>query len=225
MRVLDCRPIPAGERRAAALSLFDTLAPGEVMLVEAGEDLRGLLGAFQAERKGQFEWSPLAEGPKVWRIEVARREAAAGALRRVSEALAWDHDRLDGLEREAFERRSSGDLTGARETFAVFAHGLRRHIRFEEEILFPEFEARSGIPSQAGPTAVMRAEHQEIQSLIVAMAEAVADPASPVERLRADLHRVLGDHNTKEENVLYPGADRIMSDAEGDDLVRRIQSC
>jgi hemerythrin superfamily protein len=145
-------------------------------------------------------------------------------VRDVSEALAWDHDRLEEIEAAAFEARARGDAAAAREGFALFAHGLTRHIRFEEEILFPEFEARSGLGPEAGPTAVMRMEHRQIEALLDALARAVGEPGPRADALRRELQDVLGDHNVKEEEVLYPATDRMLSAVESDELVARIQA-
>jgi uncharacterized protein (DUF2249 family) len=221
LQKIDCR---GGDRRAEVLAVFDSLAPGERLEVEADHAPRGLLAALQAQRPGRFEWSPLEEGPTRWCVELARRETPCGALRGVTEALAWDHDRLDALEREAFERRTRGDHVGASQAFAVFAHGLRRHIRFEEELLFPEFERHAGVDPLAGPTAVMRAEHCEIKALLEALERGIGDPGFAAETTRDWLHQVLGAHNTKEEQVLYPGTDRLLGEVEADALVRRIQA-
>jgi uncharacterized protein (DUF2249 family) len=218
---LDLRALPGGERVAAVFSAFDQLAPGQRLVLVVDHDPGHILPRFHQERGGLFEWSPLENGPDTWRLEIARR--VVSGPREVSEALSWDHDRLDDLEKKAFEERAAGRLADAATTYRVFALGLRRHIGFEEALLFPEFEARAGVPADAGPTAVMRAEHRKIEALLTEIEAGIADPASPVEEARATLHRVLGDHNFKEEQVLYPGTDRMLSEAERDDLVRRIQ--
>ena len=105
-----------------------------------------------------------------------------------------------------------------------FAFGLRRHIGFEEDLLFPEFERRSGISADAGPTAVMRAEHRKIEALIAAVERAIGEPSACPEPSRHELHEVLAQHNAKEEQILYPGADRLMAADARDELVRRIQA-
>src|SRR4029453_13967448 len=117
-----------------------------------------------------------------------------------------------------------GGVAGAARRVRPFARGLRRHIGFEEEILFPEFERRAGIPRDFGPTAVMRAEHREIESLLEHISRGIGDPAADADSPRRRLHEVLGAHNVKEERVLYPGTDRLMSEDERDALVRRIQA-
>ena len=203
---------------------FDSLLPGEVVTLALDRVPIAVLTRFQAERKGQFDWTPMRKGPETWEVEISRREAERGSLRTVNEALSWDHDRLDGLEARAFKAREDGDLAQAAALFSVFAFGLRRHIRFEEELLFPEFEAKAGFSPTMGPTEVMRVEHREILEILERLEKAIGDGGSRVEPLRQGLHAVLGDHNLKEENVVYPGTDRALTPLERDVLVARIQA-
>ena len=207
-----------------AFEAFDGLGPGEHVTLVLDWAPSGLLARFQTERKGQFDWTPTQEGPENWRVEVSRREGVLGVLRTVNEALSWDHDRLDGLEARAFAARDQGDLVQAASLFSRFAFGLRRHIRFEEELLFPEFEGKAGFSSTMGPTAVMRAEHREILEWLEKIEKVIDNRDVPVEPLRLGLHSVLGDHNLKEENVVYPGTDRALTASERDALVSRIQA-
>ena len=221
-RSLDCRGLPAQQLLLDVAAAFDALAPSELLVAEFDARPSTVLEWLRRERSGLFEWSPLAEEPRAWRIELVRR-SARGA-RTVCEALAWDHDRLDELERLSFELRGSGEHQASQETYRAFAHGLRRHIRFEEELLFPEFERRAGLSPAAGPTAVMRAEHREILDLLAAIESSIGEPSTTAERQREAFHGVLGAHNEKEERVLYPGIDRLLGPVEADALVARIQA-
>jgi uncharacterized protein (DUF2249 family)/hemerythrin-like domain-containing protein len=223
-RALDTSALAAASAAAEALDRFDALEPGERFILSGTDDGAEVLRRLQAERIGLFEWSPLEAGPSVWRTEIARRDRPAGAARQVLEALAWDHDRLDALEQAAFRARESGDLPAAIDLFEEFAVGLRRHIGFEEALLFPAFEDATGTPPTAGPTAVMRAEHREIEELLDRIAAGIGDSATSLEPLRAAFHSVLGDHNFKEEQVLYPGTDQLLGPMRADRLVRAIQS-
>jgi len=74
--------------------------------------------------------------------------------------------------------------------------------RWEEEILFPLFEKKTGM--QFGPTYVMRNEHKEIAAHLESIHKKVqkADPSS--DREEQKLLEVLGAHNQKEEAILYP---------------------
>jgi uncharacterized protein (DUF2249 family) len=201
---------------------FDDLDPGESLVVVADHDPREVLRWLAAEKKGLFEWSPLETGPSSFRTEISRRAAKPGARREVTEALAWDHDRLDALEQRAFASFAGGDPEGARPTWSEFSVGLKRHIRFEEEILFPTFEEHVGISPAEGPTRVMRDEHREIERLLEAIGHAFSGGAAAL-ALREDLRTLLGQHNLKEEHVLYPGTDRCLDPEERDALVARIQ--
>lgn len=212
------------ELELRALEAFDASRPGERVIVVCDRAPRALLARFQAARKGQFEWAPTQEGPGVFRVEVFRRKGERGSLRTVNDALSWDHDRLDELEGAAFAARDLGDLAEARALFSPFAFGLRRHIRFEEEILFPEFEAKAGFPSTQGPTEVMRDEHREILQILGRMEEAMETDPSGLDSLRHALHLVLGNHNLKEEQIVYPLTDQALTPAERDALVTRIQA-
>src|SRR5262249_33614689 len=152
------------------------------------------------ERPGLFEWSPLEEGPGSFRVEIARRATRTGP-RAVTEALAWDHDRLEELERKAFEERAAGRFPEAARIYETFARGLRRHIGFEEAILFPAFEERAGLSPDAGPTAVMRAEHRMIEALLEDISRRIGDAAVDPDSTRRRLNEVLDAHNMKEERV------------------------
>jgi len=207
-----------------ALRAFDALVPGEWVSLTLEHSPGPVLAMFQQQRKGQFEWTPTSAGPDSLEVEVSKRGAERGSLRGINEALSWDHDRLDDLEARAFQARARGDSERAVAVFAIFAFGLRRHIRFEEELLFPEFEARLGLSSAMGPGAVMRDEHRAILECLGRIERSIGDPDSSAESTRRALHAILGSHNFKEENIVYPGTDGAMSPSERDALVARIQA-
>lgn len=214
---------PQGKERLA-FSAFDALPEGDLITLVLDCLPHDLLARFRSERPGQFDWTPLGDGPLAWPVEVSRRAPSLAPLRTVSEALSWDHDRLDSLEARAFQARERGDLDEATNLYSMFAFGLRRHIRFEEEILFPEFDSRMGLEKTAGPTAVMRAEHLEILLWLDRIERSIGRPEADVDPLRKSFHGVLGDHNLKEEHVVYPGTDSVLSALERDALVARIQA-
>lgn len=191
-RTLDVRALAPPARHPEVFKLFGSLREGESFVLVNDHDPKPLLYQFQAERAREFEWSPLETGPESWRVEIARRRPAP---RGVAEFLQADHRRLDSL----FEQGR----------FSEFRVGLDRHIRIEEEILFPVFDERAGMP---GPTQVMRHEHTEIRRLLPAL------PASGRE-----LRHVLAQHNVKEESILYPTCDNVVEAAERETLVQEMQ--
>jgi iron-sulfur cluster repair protein YtfE (RIC family) len=141
----------------------------------------------------------------------------------VKEALAWDHDRLEAIEDRAFRLYAAGDGVGARAAWAEFELGLRRHIRFEEDVLFPAFEGVTGMPPGAGPTLVMRMEHLRIGGLLEAIGAALHGAVRPFP-CAPSCTRCSAEHNEKEELVLYPMTDQSLGAAESDALVARIQA-
>jgi iron-sulfur cluster repair protein YtfE (RIC family) len=139
----------------------------------------------------------------------------------VTRYLAWDHDRLDGLLGEVTQRVERGDLGPAHSVFSAFDQGLRRHIRMEEELLFPLFESRTGM--KRGPTVALRAEHRAIEVELSHMRDALElGDASAYATGLSNLHVILGPHNVKEEQVLYPITDDLLQPEEQRDLVDRL---
>ncbi|HEX9148142.1 MAG TPA: hemerythrin domain-containing protein, partial [Thermoanaerobaculia bacterium] len=124
----------------------------------------------------------------------------------------------------AFVARAAGDTETASTWYEAFSSGLRRHIAVEEQILFPIFEERSGLPPDSGPTEVMRAEHREILRLLGEILQTIGDPAKLPDEKRAAFHEILEEHHLKEEGMLYPALDEVLTSDEGDALVLRIQS-
>jgi uncharacterized protein (DUF2249 family)/hemerythrin-like domain-containing protein len=221
---LDCTRLAPDACPDAVLDAFDALAPGRRIRLVCAQAPAGALEALRRERRGAFEWSPVREGPVSWQVDVERRAAPVGSVREVTEALVWDHARLDALEAAAFEARARGRLVQARDVFTDFAHGLRRHMDFEEQLLFPEFETRCHLEGENGPSAVMRAEHRAITALLFVMEREIDDPEAPIELSRAELRQIQRDHDLKEEQILYPALDRMLDAEEGDRMVARIQA-
>lgn len=209
---------------ATVLADFDALAPGEAILLRTSAPPDATLKALRQSRAGAFDWTPLVEGPDRWEVEIHRLDARVGALRTVREALGWDHGRLDGLEEAAVAAWNAGQDKTAARFHLRFVHGLQRHIRFEESVLFPEFERVTHMPPDQGPTAVMRMEHRMIEERLAEMKEAAERGVRPAERVRAELRGILEPHDEKEEHVLYPMLDRALDPQAADQIVYRFQS-
>ncbi|HET6372674.1 MAG TPA: hemerythrin domain-containing protein [Candidatus Polarisedimenticolia bacterium] len=142
------------------------------------------------------------------------------------EYLSADHRRLDGLMGSCKAMAEAGDLKGAGRVFAEFRLGLMRHIKIEEGLLFPEFETASGLSREGGPTGVMRHEHAEIirlLGLVQDLFDLERPAADEFERLRASLVALLHEHNMKEERILYPMTDRMVSPPQLKELCRQMR--
>jgi len=201
------------------LDAFDGLAAGEALLVRTVARPDAALSALHATRRAAYDWAPLVEGPGHWEVEIHKRASALPPMRGVKEALGWDHDRLDAIEQAATEAWNAGRMRDGARLHQRFVFGLLRHIRFEESVVFPEFERVSGIDPDRGPTSVMRVEHRTIEALLEAMADAADRGVRPALRVRDDLRECLAHHNEKEEKVIYPMLDCALTPAESDALV------
>ena len=130
----------------------------------------------------------------------------------VSAFFEQDHDRLDELFK-TFQRLKRSDFAKAKEAFTEFKFGLQRHIVWEEDVLFPLWEEKTGM-SEGGPTFVMRNEHRQIGQQLEAIHEKVGELNSESDQEEQALLNLLGSHNMKEERVLYPSIDQVTSAEE-----------
>jgi iron-sulfur cluster repair protein YtfE (RIC family) len=132
--------------------------------------------------------------------------------RTISAFYEQDHDRLDELFK-AFQKMKRSDFPKAKEAFKAFKFGLQRHIVWEEDVLFPLWEEKTGM-SEGGPTFVMRAEHRQIGQQLEAIHGKVAEQNPDSDQEEQALLDLLGSHNMKEERVLYPAIDQLTSAEE-----------
>lgn len=123
-----------------------------------------------------------------------------------------DHDRLDDLFKQ-FQAAKQADFPKALDCFCGFKAGLLRHIAWEEEVLFRQFEAKTGMRG-AGPTEVMRIEHGEIKRLLETLHEKTRQQGADSELDEAALLSILDAHNQKEERILYPMIDKLLNEPE-----------
>lgn len=133
-------------------------------------------------------------------------------MQNVTQYYEEDHDRLDGLF-QAYQRQKRTDFPKAKEAFAEFKMGLQRHIVWEEDILFPLFEQKTGMRDM-GPTVVMRREHLQIGAALEVIHQKVREGDPNADEDEKILLEILSAHNDKEENMLYPAIDRLITQEE-----------
>lgn len=133
-----------------------------------------------------------------------------------------DHDRLDGLLK-AFQQLKRSDFAKAKEAFKEFKLGLQRHIVWEEDLLFPLWEEKTGM-AEGGPTFVMRNEHRQIGQQLEAIHDKVAEQNPDSDQEEQALLDLLGSHNMKEERVLYPALDQVTSAEERETVFRNMKT-
>jgi hemerythrin-like domain-containing protein len=141
-------------------------------------------------------------------------------LEGITQNMQQDHHRIDGIAADLGAMIEDGEMERADYAFADLDEGLRRHIRIEEELLFPVIEAKTGM---LGPTRVMRIEHQRIAARLDELKEALRLLQRPqASAALMELLHLLGAHNLKEEQVLYPRTDAALSPPEIQALLGRI---
>jgi len=133
-----------------------------------------------------------------------------------------DHDRLDELFK-TFQTSKRSDFAKATEAFKEFKVGLQRHIVWEEELLFPMWEEKTGMVED-GPTPVMRFEHSQIKQLLDAIHRKVEQHNLDTDQDEQALLNLLSSHNRKEERALYPAIDNVASADERENVFSNMKS-
>jgi iron-sulfur cluster repair protein YtfE (RIC family) len=124
------------------------------------------------------------------------------------------HKHCDDLFAAAEEKVQDGDWAAAEKSFARFNAQMQAHFQAEERLLFPAFEAATGM--RQGPTQMMRHEHEQMRSLLSQLAEAcAAHDADGYSGAAETLLMLMQQHNMKEENILYPMCDRSLGAEAG----------
>jgi hemerythrin-like domain-containing protein len=121
----------------------------------------------------------------------------------VTEFFTHDHRACDALWAAVESAADGGDAAGTLTQWQAFEEATRRHLAMEEEVLFPAFERATGMT--AGPTQVMRMEHERMRGLLDQMSAAARAGAFDDVLDHGDtLLMLTQQHNQKEEMMLYP---------------------
>ncbi len=116
-----------------------------------------------------------------------------------------DHRRIDQLWAELEQAVESGAADPNALSQSYVTH-MSRHLAMEEEVLFPAFEAATGI--RGGPTMMMRMEHNRMRIVMEQMLSYAASGDFDSVLDEGDtLHMLIQQHNAKEEGMLYPMAE------------------
>ena len=99
----------------------------------------------------------------------------------------------------------------------------------EEDTLFPMVEKR-GIPRQGGPTGVMLMEHDQGRGYVRGLAEAVGKyekgdrtaKQAIIQNARG-YTQLLAQHIPKEDDILYPLADKVLGPSEQKELLEKFE--
>ncbi len=70
--VLDVRTVAPPSRHPKIFAAWEDLPVGGKLKLVNDHDPKPLYYVFRAERDGEFEWTPLEEGPQVWSVAIKR---------------------------------------------------------------------------------------------------------------------------------------------------------
>lgn len=144
------------------------------------------------------------------------------AIHKVIAAMSVVADRL-----ESDQSFDSGTLPN----FSTFLHDFSEghHHTKEERLLFPLLEAR-GVPATGCPIAVLHHEHEKTCDLLKQFDDATevfrttgAARENLIQTLRS-MVRLYVDHMWKEDYLLLPMADKVLSDRDQADLCKQFDS-
>ncbi|MBI4055553.1 MAG: hemerythrin domain-containing protein [Elusimicrobia bacterium] len=139
---------------------------------------------------------------------------------RISDFFEQDHREIDAI-------LSGVPFESPREALAPFKEfnrRLERHIHWEEGILFPSISAKAST-METGPIRVMKMEHEEIRKHKAAALKALREQDGKLAKSHTEaMLRVLKDHNAKEEQILYPACDQLLSTGETKEVMDRVRS-
>lgn len=103
----------------------------------------------------------------------------------------------------------------------------RCHHGKEEDRLFPAM-VRKGVPNENGPIGVMLFEHEQGRNFVAAMAAAISaheqgeKDAAELFAFSAEQYvQLLRAHIQKEDQILFPLADRVMTDNDRTELLQQ----
>lgn len=119
-------------------------------------------------------------------------------------------------------------LTELKREVAAFSEALETHSEREEKYLFTAMARYIG--RDVGPIAVMEYEHEQARIHLAKFESSVGSEAGPIDAERAkaiaaeavQAREVLSQHFFKEENVLFPMAERMLNPQEKEDLAQAL---
>ncbi len=126
------------------------------------------------------------------------------------------------------EKVDTGHLEKILEFIRVFAD--KCHHGKEEDLLFPEME-RAGVPKERGPIEVMLLEHSKGRDSVRGMGEALegykrgeAGASSRFFENARNYIALLTQHIDKENNVLFPWGERVLSKEQKERLIEAFET-
>lgn len=135
--------------------------------------------------------------------------------------LISDHKSCDG-DFATFENAVyDGNTELAKTMYDKMSKEFEEHFAMEEEVLFPNFELKSGM--SCGPTEIMRREHEQMRFNLGMIKKALdGENKSQLLGLCESFNILVQQHNSKEEQILYTMCEQVLAN-ENDEIIARMQ--
>jgi hemerythrin-like domain-containing protein len=138
----------------------------------------------------------------------------------ITDIMSKNHTDCDEIFAQVEREVDNLEWDKATTDFISFVDAMEKHFGAEENILFPTFEERTG--QTMGPTQVMRMEHKQIRQLFEEMQICINNrDRDEYLGLSETLLMLMRQHNMKEEQMLYPMADQVLS-ADAEEIISRM---
>ncbi|MBF0288839.1 MAG: hemerythrin domain-containing protein [SAR324 cluster bacterium] len=217
---IDLSSLSDDQRMPAISAAYQVLEGNDTLIIKSSDDFFLLMCAFQQQFWGEYDWYPVQAGPDQWIGEIIKLEA----IRKpdsVMRLMHTEHSHCDQLYADGETALGEDRIEVGEKSMRSFIAGMRRHFEMEEKVLFPAFEALTGMVG--GPPEVMRMEHQQIRGVLDQLSEVLdAQQYDPVFSIGETLMILIQQHNMKEENMLYPMIDNHLGN-QVDELLKQMQ--
>lgn len=190
--LLDAAESAYLDDEAALVRLLAGLRAGERRLIRAAFDFDPALRAAIVESHATLCWHPLDAG----------RGRATALLSRSAQPMGFAE--YLGRDHAVIEAALAGALRGDAEREAWLHNVLTRHMRIEEQVLFPAYLDAGG---NAGWVRGLCNEHRQLELHLDRLSEAES---------RRRFLLLLDGHDEKEEQIVYPDIlAKLGDDAQG----------
>lgn len=135
----------------------------------------------------------------------------------ISEFMKADHKKLDE------EMESVLKSNEKKELLRIFSLHLKKHMEFEEKILFPLFEKSTKNGNISRPTSVLLKDHSKIRNLLEKLEILVRDKKSTHEK-EQELFDTLRKHEKTEFGIVYPWLDQAIEDETAGIIITGIKN-
>lgn len=140
-------------------------------------------------------------------------------MNKVLNTMNDDHQKLERLFNKLLVAIQNNHAISL-EVFSKFKQILQKHFIWEEKVLFPLFEKRSGL-SGGDTIFVLRNEHHQINKMFIAKIEGLLHDnlINGLQPLITGLEEMLTMHRKMETEIFYPWFDEVLENGEKDNII------